>query len=196
VLLAPSLPSDNSATRADRRKDRKRTRIRFGYHVTKGDVDWKKLESAVLGEGDEGLESLGGGCDCSVYGNHGGVGVVGRESESGYENDQVGGMVMKINQVGNQVAGGSCSARFMACLLWVEVWSGSAVLRELRGELGRLDRHGLLQVSCRWPLLYVALQWPAAADPLKRLIRVVHVIRTTTYWLLLYSFRKGSEEGG
>lgn len=58
---------------------------------------------------------------------------------------------MKITQGGNQVAGGSCSPpRFIAGgSLWVEVRSGSAVLGDLRVELGRLDELGLLQVSCR-----------------------------------------------
>lgn len=95
----------------------------------------------MLGEDIEGLD---GGCDCSGFGNHGSVA---RESESGDGNDHVDEMVTKINKAGNHVAGGSCSARFMAGSLWIEVGSGSAVLRDLRGVLGRLDRLGLLQVS-------------------------------------------------
>lgn len=149
VLVTPSLPSSTSVTRYDPWKDRKRTRVRFMYPVRKGDVDWKELESAVLGEDVVGATGQGGGSDCSPNGNHGGLGDVGRESDGGRENDQVGEMVMTISQAGNQVAGGSCSARFMAGSLWVEVRSGCAVLGELRRELGRLDRLELLQVSCR-----------------------------------------------
>jgi len=140
----PSLPSSNLVTRVDLRKGRKRTRVRFAYPVRNGDIDWKKMERAVLGED---IEDLDGGCDCSVFGK---LGRVGRESEKGGKgNDHVDEMVMTINQVGNHVAGGSCSARFTAGSLWVEVASGSAVLGDLRGELGRLDQLGLLQVSLR-----------------------------------------------
>jgi hypothetical protein len=54
--VAPSLSSTGSATRAGRREDWKRTMIRFSYPVRKGDVDWRKLESAALGEDLEGQD--------------------------------------------------------------------------------------------------------------------------------------------
>lgn len=60
--VTSSLPSSNPATRADRWKDRKRTKVRFVYPVGEGDVDWRKLESAVLGEG---VECLDGRYACS-----------------------------------------------------------------------------------------------------------------------------------
>jgi hypothetical protein len=56
---------------------------------------------------------------------------------------------MRVDPIGKSVAGGRRSRRFAAGALWVEVRSGSAVLGEVRGELGRLDQLGLLQVSCR-----------------------------------------------
>ena len=136
----PSLPSNNPATDTHRWRDGRKMRIRFTYPVGKDEVDWKKLERAVLGENIDG--GLDGGCDCPIYGNDDGVG---RESGSGNENDHVD----EINQVDNHVAGGSCGARSMRGSLWIEIASGSAVLGELRGELGRLDKLGLLQVSCR-----------------------------------------------
>ena len=75
----PSPPSSNGVMRTDGREDRKRTRVRFAYPVKKGDINWKKLESAVLGEDLEGVpEGQDRGSDCSVFGNHGGAG---RESQ-------------------------------------------------------------------------------------------------------------------
>lgn len=141
LSVTPSLPSSNPVAE---RRGGKRMRVRFGYPVRKGDFDWRELASAALGEDGEGLEGLGGTGDCSKFGNHGGAG---RESESGKENDHVDDMLMKINQAGYQVAGGSCSERFVARSLWVEVGSRSAVLGELGGELGRLEELGLLLVS-------------------------------------------------
>lgn len=142
VTPLSSLPSNNTATRVDCYEGRKRTRVKFFYPVRKGDVDWQKLERAVLGEGIEGQE---GGYDCSRFGNHGGG--IERESASGNGNDQVQEMLMRISQVGAHGAGGSCSARSKASSVWVEVGSGMAV--EVRRELGRLDRLGLLQVNCK-----------------------------------------------
>ena len=127
----PSLPS---ATPANRRENRKKTRVRFAYPVGKDDIDWRRLESAVLGED---LDELDGGFDCPRFSNHGG----GLEGGSGGGND-----VMRINR-GKSKAGGSFGKR--AGSLWVEVSNGSAVLGEVRGELVRLDELGLLQVSCR-----------------------------------------------
>jgi len=137
--VTPSLPSTTSATRAGRWEDWKRTRIRFSYPVGKDDVDWRKLENAVLGE------DLDGVYDWTGHGNH--VGGIERESKGGNEgeSDDVDEMLMRISQHG---AGGSFSRRFAAGSLWVEVRSGSAGLGEVRGELGRLDKLGLLQVSC------------------------------------------------
>lgn len=138
--VTPSLPSTSSATRAARSEDWKRTRIRFSYPVGKGDVDWRKLENAVLGEDLEGVY------DCTGHGNH--VGGIERESKSGKEgesDDVDESMVMGISQ---HEAGGSVRRRFVAGSLWVEVRNGSAALGEVRGELGRLDQLGLLQVSC------------------------------------------------
>ena len=128
----PSLPS---ATRASRWENSKKTRVRFAYPVGKGDIDWRKLESAVLGEGFEGLD---GGFDCARFGNRGEGGIGG-----GNDADD---MVMRINR-GKSQAGGGCGKR--AGSLWVEVGNGSAALGEVRGELVRLDQLGLLQVSCR-----------------------------------------------
>jgi len=132
--IIPPLPSTSSATRADRRK----MKVRFTYPVRKGDVDWRKLESAVLGEDFEGL---GGVYNCTGYGNH--RGRIAREGGNGVDE-----MLMKITHVGKHGAAGSCSPRFTAGSLWVDVGNGSAVLGEVRGELGRLDQLGLLQVSC------------------------------------------------
>ena len=138
-LFTPSLPSTNPATSA---VGWKRTRIKFCYSVGKGDVDWRKLESAALGEDFEGY-------DCSAFGNHGG----GAECESGLGggngNDHVQ-VLMEINPgVENRGAGGRQGARFTTGSLWVEVGGGSGVFGEIRRKLGRLDRLGLLQVSCR-----------------------------------------------
>jgi len=132
-FTTPSLPS---ATRVNRWENRKRTRVRFAYPVRKDDVDWRKLESAVLGEG------LDGGFDCPKFSNHGGR----NEGGSGGGND-ADERVMRINR-GKGQTGGSRGKR--ACSLWVEVvGNGSAGLGEVRGELVRLDQLGLLQVSCR-----------------------------------------------
>lgn len=139
-----SMPSSNAATRADRRKDRKRTKVRFFYPVGKSDFNWRKLESAVLGEDFEDPDSQGGGCACSRFGNCGGK--IERESRGGNGNDHVEEIMMRISKVRNRGAGGSCCARFMGGSLCVEVESGSVVPRE---ELGRLDQLELLQVSCR-----------------------------------------------
>jgi len=128
----PSLPS---ATRANRWENRKKTRVRFAYPVGKDDIDWRKLESAVLGEGFEGLD---GGFDCPRFGNRG-------EDGGGGGND-ADDMVMRINR-GKRQAAGSCGKRTGS--LWVEVGNGSAALGEVRRELVRLDELGLLQVSCR-----------------------------------------------
>jgi len=110
--------------------------VRFAYPVGKGDIDWRKLESAVLGEDFNG--GLDGGFDCPIFGNR-------SEGGSGGGND-ADDMVMRINR-GKSQAGGSCGKR--AGSLWVEVGNGSAVLGEVRRELFRLDQLGLLQVSCR-----------------------------------------------
>ena len=125
LSVTSSLPSPSSATRADWR----RTKFRFGYPVKKGDIDWRRLESAVLGEG------LEGEYDCARLGNRGGI--------SGGGNDESDEMLMRINP------GAGGTRRLAASSLWVEVGNGSAVLGEVRGELGRLDKLGLLQVSCR-----------------------------------------------
>jgi len=135
--VTPSLPSSSSTTQANRWEYWKQTRIRFNYAVRKGDVDWRRLESAVLGEVHDGE------CDCARYGNHGGGNE--RESGGGNENDHVDAMLMRINHIGKRGAGG----RFTAGSLWVEVGNGSSGLGEIRGELGRLGQLGLLQVSCR-----------------------------------------------
>ena len=131
----PSLPSTTSATQADRWEDWKRMKIRFSYPVRKDDVNWRKLENAVLGE------DLDGEYDCTGHGNH--EGRIERESKGGSEGDHVDRMLMRISQHGT---GGSYSRRFTTGSLWVEVGNGSAAL-EVRGELGRLDQLGLLQVS-------------------------------------------------
>lgn len=138
----PSLPSPDSATRADRWDDWRKARIRFTYPVRKGDIDWRKLESAVLGEGPDALDGEHGQAG---YGNH--RGGTDRESQDGNENDHLDGMV----GIGQRGAGGSRNRQLTAASLWVEVevGTGSAPLGELRGELGRLDQLGLLQVSCR-----------------------------------------------
>lgn len=136
-----SLPSNTSATQANRWEDWKRTRIRFTYPVRKGDVDWGRLENAVLGE------DLDGKCDCAGIGNHG-CGVE-RESGGGDENDQAGAMLMRINHTGKRGAGSVCSGRSTAGSLWVEVGDGSTELGEVGGDLGRLGQLGLLQVSCK-----------------------------------------------
>lgn len=136
LSATPSLPSTASATRADRWGDRKRTRVRFAYPVREGDVDWRKLENAVLGEGRD------GGHDFTGYGNHGRE--IERESRGGSEGDHVDRMLMSINK---HRAGGGYSRRSMVGSLWVEVGNGSAPLGEVRGKLGRLDELGLLQVS-------------------------------------------------
>ena len=126
--VTSSMSSTTSATRAGRWEG---TMVRFSYPVRKGDVDWRKLESAALGEDVEaqGCESI--------------------ESEDGDESDHADGRAMRVNPIGKNVAGGRRSRRFAAEPLWVEVRSGSAVLGEVRGELGRLDQLGLLQVSCK-----------------------------------------------
>lgn len=130
LSATPSLPSTASATQADRWEDWKRTRIRFAYPVRKGDVDWRKLENAVLGEDLD---------DGTGDGDHGGG--IERESTGGSEDDHVDRMLMRIG------AGGGYSRRSTTGSLLVEVGSGSAALGEVRGELGRLDQLGLLQVS-------------------------------------------------
>lgn len=48
--ITPPLSSTSSATWAGRWTNGKETRVRFTYPVGEGDVDWKKLERAVLGE--------------------------------------------------------------------------------------------------------------------------------------------------
>ena len=135
--VTSSLPSPTSATRTGRWANWKKTRIRFTYPVKKGDVNWRKLESAALGED---FERLDGGDDCAGFGKHGG-----RESGSGNDVDD---MLMGITH-GKSRAGGGSSRQLTAGSLWVEVGSGSAGLGELRGELARLDKLGLLQVSTR-----------------------------------------------
>ena len=135
---SPSMPSTSPATRADWWEDWKKTKIRFTYPVGKGDVDWRKLESAVLGEGPD------GGYDCTGYGNHGG-----EEGPSRDGNDDVDETMMRINNVERDGADGGCCPRFVAGSLWIEARGGSAVLGDVRGELRRLDQLGLLQVGCR-----------------------------------------------
>lgn len=130
--VTSSPPSPSSATRAGRWENWKNTRIRFDYPVRKGEVDWRKLESAVLGEDFE-AERLDGEYDCAGFGNHGGG--AGRNDVD---------ELMGINR-----GKGGCSRRLSAGSLWVEVGHGSAGLGELKGELARLDQLGLLQVSCR-----------------------------------------------
>jgi hypothetical protein len=76
------------------------------------DVDWRKLERAVLGEGIEGLD---GDSDCSVFGNHGG----GIEGDSGGGNG-AGGIVMRINR-GKSRAGGSCHGWFSLGRSWERI---------------------------------------------------------------------------
>jgi len=129
----PSPPSPSSATRADWPANWKKLGIRFAYPVRKGDVDWRKLASAVLGEDFEGLDGDG---DCTGFGNYGEGGNDDRETST------------RINHIENRGADG-CSRLPTAGSFWVEVLDGSAGLGEVRGELGRLDTLGLLQVSCR-----------------------------------------------
>lgn len=130
LSVAPSLPS---ATRADRCGNWKKTRIRFAYPVRKGDIDWRKLESVVLGECF--VDGQDGRHDCSGFGSRGGT-----EGEGRNDAEE---MMMRISR-GKSRAGGRGG-----CSLWVEVGNGSAGLGDVRGELVRLDRLGLLQVSCR-----------------------------------------------
>ena len=138
-LTSPSAtPSLPSATRAYRWENLKKTRVRFAYPVGKDDIDWRRLERAVLGED---LDGPDGGLDCPRFSNHGGQTEGG--GGGGNDGDE---MVMRINR-GKSKAGGSCGKR--AGSLWVEVGNGSAALGEVRGELARLDELGLLQVSCR-----------------------------------------------
>lgn len=125
-FVTPSLSSTTPATRPGRWEDWNGTMIRFSYPVRKGDVNWRKLENAVLGEDLEVVDSGGGD-----------------------ESDYADGGVIRTNPIGKSGADGRCSRRFAPGTLWVEVGSGSAVLGEVRGELGRLDQLGLLQVSCR-----------------------------------------------
>jgi hypothetical protein len=125
-----SPPSTTSATRAGRWEDREGTRIRFAYPVGNGDVDWRKLENAVLGE------DVDGGYDCTGYGIH--VDELERESRSGSES---------LMRIGKHGVRGGYSPRFTAPSLWIEVGPGSAALGEVRRELRRLDQLGLLQVS-------------------------------------------------
>lgn len=136
--VIPSMPSTSSVTRGEWE-----TRIRFAYPIRKGDVDWNRLESAVLGEGTEGLD---GGHHCARYGNNE-FGTE-RESGDGDGSDHVHEMLMRINEVGKDGAHGGYSRQPTAGSLWVEAGSGSATLGEVRGELRRLDKLGLLQVSC------------------------------------------------
>lgn len=140
-----SLPSSTSATRADGWESRRKTKVRFVYPVREGDVDWVKLQSAVLGEGAEGQE---GRCYCAGYGNH--ASRTGRESGGGNGNDHVDGM-MRINNGVGYGAGGNCHRRSSSTAgsLSVEFKGGSGVLRKVRERLGRLDELGLLQLSSR-----------------------------------------------
>jgi len=130
----PSLPSRSSATRAEWQK-RKRLRIRFAYPLGEDDIDWERLERAVLGGSVEGLDEGG---DCTGYGNYGGG-----------AGDDDGQTLMRISRVENRWAGGSRSGRSTVGSLRVEGLSGSVGVEEVREKLGRLDRLGLLQVSCR-----------------------------------------------
>lgn len=136
LSVTPSLPSRTSTTWAGWWANWKRTRIRFAYPVRKGDVDWRKLESAVLGEDFERLDEE---YDCAGFGNHGG------EREIGNDGDEI---LMGINR-GKSMADSGSSRQLTAGSLWVEVGSGSTGLGEVRGELARLEQLGLLQISCR-----------------------------------------------